>query len=277
MKEYQPSSVQCTAYGGSPPPQLQVYLDRKNITNLFRESSLETTFSAGSEPWRKLLHVTRIHSPNVEVAFENDGNYLRCAAISHNGQSVEAGAYINVYCGCLLFQNIFKIFLLFILLCVPIASTSSVLLKLTSKITRLKFGLATVAKPTRVILPNNPSVNFYKRLSNNFINKYDVIIVVFFFFLHTDAPRISCHSSEARLHDVDIPLLCHVTAKPPVTVLKIVFDNNNNNNNNDINDINNNNNNNNDDEVILPLDDPLTFLSPHMYSLITKVFIPMNL
>jgi hypothetical protein len=94
--ENQPSVLRCTALGGSPPPDIEVFVGQTDITNRLTLSRQPTT---SRQRGLRLLYYTTERSTTQFVArASDDGQTLRCVVSVPGSPDNTSLARITVHC-----------------------------------------------------------------------------------------------------------------------------------------------------------------------------------
>ena len=88
--------VHCIARGGSPPPEMEFFLDTADYTNYFRFDS--TTSTSGDLGFRSLHLTSMLVTDQFRVTAEDDGKKLICTARVPGLAQVSTSIKLRVHC-----------------------------------------------------------------------------------------------------------------------------------------------------------------------------------
>jgi len=94
--EHEPGLLRCVAFGGSPPPDIDLYVDRVDIT-----SSLTLTRSpilSRQRGMRLMYYVTELSTDQFQLTANDDGAQLQCVATVPGSPSNITTSTITVQC-----------------------------------------------------------------------------------------------------------------------------------------------------------------------------------
>jgi len=94
--EDQPTTIRCIARGGSPPPELRVYLGADDYTKYFRYDVISTI--SGSVGFRTIHRTSALTSNDILVSSKDDGKRLNCVARVFGLNKVVSSSSLVVNC-----------------------------------------------------------------------------------------------------------------------------------------------------------------------------------
>ncbi len=94
--EDKPTPIRCISRGGSPPPEMKIFLGRTDCTKYFRFDSLPSM--TGEKGFRYLHMTTMLVTDHFRVSSTDDGKKLNCFAQVTGLQQVVKSILIIVHC-----------------------------------------------------------------------------------------------------------------------------------------------------------------------------------
>jgi len=94
--ENQPRSLRCVAFGGYPPPSLDVYIGRRDVTDEFRFT--HSAAMSGLRGLRTINYRTERRTYALTVRADDDQANLKCVATVHGLRPYIQTVHLNVDC-----------------------------------------------------------------------------------------------------------------------------------------------------------------------------------
>ena len=92
-------NVQCIVKGGYPPPSVEVFLGREDVTDRFTFSHVAEL--TGAKGLRTIVYHTKMNALTFTATADDDGKRLKCISAVPGLQSNVSFVKLNVLCKCL--------------------------------------------------------------------------------------------------------------------------------------------------------------------------------
>ena len=94
--EHEHGLLRCVAFGGSPPPDIDVYVGRQDITSRLTLSRWPTV--SRQRGLRLMYYTTELSTDRLQLTADEDGAELKCVVTVPGSPSDETKADITVHC-----------------------------------------------------------------------------------------------------------------------------------------------------------------------------------
>jgi len=94
--EHEHGLLRCIAFGGSPPPDIDVYVGQKNITSSLTLSRSQTI--SRERGLRLMYYTTELSTDRLQLTADENGALLRCVVTVRGSSSDNVTALITVHC-----------------------------------------------------------------------------------------------------------------------------------------------------------------------------------
>ena len=94
--EHEHGLLRCVAFGGSPPPDIDVYVGRQDITSNLTVSRSPTL--SRERGLRLMYYTTELSTDRLQLTADDDGAELRCVVTVAGSPSKVTKAVVTVHC-----------------------------------------------------------------------------------------------------------------------------------------------------------------------------------
>jgi len=94
--EHENGLLRCVAFGGSPPPDISVYIGQQDITSRLTVSRSPTL--SRERGLRLMYYTTELSTDRLQLTADDDGAQLRCEVSVAGSPSKEITAPVTVHC-----------------------------------------------------------------------------------------------------------------------------------------------------------------------------------
>jgi len=94
--EHEHGLLRCVAFGGSPPPDIDLYVGKQDITSSMTQNRSPTI--TGQRGLRLIYYTTELSTDQLQLTADDDGALLRCVVTVPGSPSVVTSALITVHC-----------------------------------------------------------------------------------------------------------------------------------------------------------------------------------
>lgn len=116
--EHQHGLVRCVAFGGSPPPDVELYVGRQDITSRLTLNRSPTV--SRDRGLRLVYYTTELSTDRLQLTADDDGALMRCVVTVPGSPSNVTTALITVHC-----QSYYSVFCLTLSSSLPLSCASS--------------------------------------------------------------------------------------------------------------------------------------------------------